>query len=218
MTLDSASIVDLVKRLVEKEKSGDRGASKELNRLLLNYLVDLAAGNSTAEKIFSLYFSEKISWLIKLKLFFISENDKADLKQDILLAVISQIKKGKFKSDKGDIGGYVYSIANNQVKNYLRKKNKLTSKNIRYNPSIHDISGEQQGNLPILTPQEITLLQKCNRELPEKYREIIRLVYYEGLKIGQVAKLLKINPVNKAYARKNLALKLLRECFSQKKF
>jgi hypothetical protein len=83
-----------LKKLLGRIKAKDREAQKELHALLQHAVACAKAEDKTAEEVLEIYLADKIEFVIRANPY-ISPADRADLKQDALMAIFSNIKNGK---------------------------------------------------------------------------------------------------------------------------
>ncbi len=102
------------------------------------------------------------------------------LSEDILQEVILKIIKKKIKiDDKAKEKYWIIRVTINMCKDYL--KSSWYRKNV-----------ELDDNLPYLPKEQSDILSEVLR-LPEKYKTVIYLYYYEEYSIKEISKILKSN-------------------------
>jgi RNA polymerase sigma-70 factor (ECF subfamily) len=115
-----------------------------------------------------------------------------DLAQEIFIKAYFSLPKFKFKSE---FGTWLYRIAVNHIKDYLRK-NKIRQKEISLEEVGRAIASEQ-GDRP---EEEQTgekrreLVWGALARLPEKYRVILTLRDIQGLSYEEIARILHLSP------------------------
>ena len=172
-------------RLVEKTKQGDEEA---FGLLVKKYKT----------KVFNLAYS------------FTRDRETADdMAQEVFIKVYYALEKFKFKSG---FGTWLYRIATNHFKDYLRKHAKE-----------RHISFEMLGREPFLSEDEIKkkeraqdtadrkkLLHQALRSLPEKHQVILSLRDIQGHSYEEIAGILKLSP-GTVDSRLHRARKMLRK-------
>ncbi|HBD24743.1 MAG: hypothetical protein A2566_03395 [Candidatus Zambryskibacteria bacterium RIFOXYD1_FULL_40_13] len=125
-----------------------------------------------------------------------------DILQTTWLKAIQDLPR--FESRAGaSFSSWLFAIAINECKQHWRK----SGREIPFDPILHD-----RGETDSATSDKI-LVEQILSLLSEDNREIIRLHYIAGLSTGEVAKVLKINPVTarvRMYRAMNLARTLLK--------
>ncbi|MCR5653939.1 MAG: sigma-70 family RNA polymerase sigma factor [Ruminococcus sp.] len=103
--------------------------------------------------------------------------DSQDIAQDVFLAImkkdISALSEEKLKA-------YIIRATINKCNDFHRKKSR------RKVISLEDAE-------PVFTPEEQNVLDEVN-SLPEKYRNVIYLHYYEGYRVNEIAEILGAKP------------------------
>lgn len=152
--------------LIERVRKGDQEAEQEL---LLRYI----------EQIRSMVCHQ------------IGERNEYldDLTNEICMALIENLRNGKFDPAKAKLGSYIYGIARNKVVDFQSRKSDATSE---------DISDQQIPAAPEITQQleDEELLEIMRRELTHlktKYRKVLLLRYYMERSIGEIAETLGIS-------------------------
>lgn len=117
-----------------------------------------------------------------------------DLAQEIFLKVYLSLPKFKFESE---FGTWLYQIAINHIRDYLRKYRKEKS-DLRLDDLPEMRSPEVDFSLRLSEQQEEErkkeLIRKKLEELPEKYRLILSLRDIQGLSYEEIGNILKISP------------------------
>ena len=176
----SASDNDI--ELIEKYKNGDK---------------------RSLEKIYYKYKKR----LLKIIWYYVHNIDDAeDVLQLLFIKIINNISKYKpYKDVK--FRTWLFRIAINTAKDFLKKKKKgeINIENLDF---IEDKSEKIEEK--IADKELIKEVRECIMLLPLKYREVISLIYFEGLKYDEVAEILS-RPIGTVKSRINYALKLLRK-------
>lgn len=134
-----------------------------------------------------------------------------DITQEVF--IVCYQKLSTYRGD-GSIKNWLLKITVNKCKDYLRSKwyRSIVPVNSKWNKFENSsISSEDY----ILLKNESLQLSKTVLSLPTKYREIIILFYYEGLKTREIKELIGLNEqtikTRLSRARKMLE-KVLKEC------
>ena len=108
--------------------------------------------------------------------------DAMDLTQDVFLKVYKAL--GSFRNESS-IYTWIYKIALNTANTFLRKNGRL---NQNY---IEDFG---ENSLKTREHEELkTILKAKIEELPQHYRDVIILHYFEGFDYNEIAEILDIN-------------------------
>ena len=115
-----------------------------------------------------------------------NRDDAEDLTNDIVLAILQSADKIK---DPNAFYGYVWGIASNTYKKFLRKKNRRMFEVLDEN-----ISDETDFTDDLLLREDIMALRRETALLSKEYRECTVAYYYDGLSSAEVSKKLIISP------------------------
>ena len=109
-----------------------------------------------------------------------NEDDALDIVHDAVCKSLANIKSLK---DINNIKSWIYQIVSNCAIDYIRKNKKYT-----------ELSDDLQNENAIgYDKYEDIDLQEALDRLPEKYRIVIILRYFEDMKIGDIAQILNEN-------------------------
>jgi len=141
-----------------------------------------------------------------------------DIAQEVFVKVWKKIKKYdsryKFKS-------WLYRIAKNTCLDYL-KKNKtinfsdldLNDDNLLFENLIKEASASPQAEME--SAEQSGMVNSAIDQLPEKYRETVKLHYQGGYKFMEIAEILK-ESIETIKSRNRRALILLKKLFNRNK-
>ena len=163
------------------------------------------------------YTEELLSWTMHK----ISDSESAkDIVQDTFLAVAKSVDQYKLESNPKT---WIFSILNNKISDYYRKKYRQVSK------ADYDILSSfftEHGEwIPDKQPQHwqndeknllddlefIEILNYCLEHLPHKFNAVIKMKYYSEKKPAEICQELDINSTNMWQMMHRAKLKL-REC------
>jgi RNA polymerase sigma-70 factor (ECF subfamily) len=132
-----------------------------------------------------------------------------DLAQEAFIKAYFALQTFQFKSE---FGTWLYRITVNHVKDYLRKKSKMSK-----------MLFEQMKEMPLVQESEIIKKEKeqiieqrkkfvhqCLQTIPEKYKLILSLRDIQGCSYEEITKILKISP-GTVNSRLHRARKMLRK-------
>lgn len=137
-----------------------------------------------------------------------------DIMEDTIVALIMKRKR----LDSGDdLHGYLYKIARNKSIDYLRRH----SRDVPLEDVQNVLSGGdvETDHFRRARNEQVYI---CMQALPEQYREVLHLCYFEGFSLPQVAKVLRrsMKQVYNLHTRAKNALKelLIKEGISYEEF
>ncbi|MBR1730962.1 MAG: sigma-70 family RNA polymerase sigma factor [Ruminococcus sp.] len=123
--------------------------------------------------------------------------DAEDITQNVFLSLMD--KDLNFQSEE-ELKAYIIRCAINKCKDFHRYKSRRKTIN------IEDLE-------PIAAPEKSSILDEV-KTLPEKYRVVVYLHYFEGYTLEQIGKILKINP-NTAGTRLRRAREKLKDILKE---
>jgi RNA polymerase sigma-70 factor (ECF subfamily) len=132
-----------------------------------------------------------------------------DLAQEVFIKAFFGLPKFRFKSE---FGTWLYRIAVNHVKDYLRKRGrmrKIPFENLLESQSVEEDEVTRKEKEQIME-QRKKLVHRCLQTLPEKYKVILTLRDIQGFPYEEISNILKISP-GTVDSRLHRARKMLRE-------
>jgi len=148
------------------------------------------------EKIYKLYSQELINISYGYTKNF---DDSFDIVQNVFYKLFASNKKFKTNNDEKY---WLIRVTINESKDFLRKKKKTTIVDTEILDTIQKDSKNNNG--------KIQLLKMLIRKLPEKYKSVIILHYYDLLQIKEISIVLNISE-NAVKKRLERARKMLKE-------
>lgn len=108
-----------------------------------------------------------------------NKEDAEDLAQDIILAILQSAPKMR---NENAFFGYVWAIAANTYKKFLRKRSQL-----QYSKIDENLVDEADFTENIVKEEEVRILRRELSLLSHEYRKCTIAYYYDGLSCGQIA-------------------------------
>lgn len=173
------------------------------------------SGDARAETELFSHFDARIIRKVRFSIG-TSNSDWQDLVAEIKIALLENLRDGKFDVDRGVLlGSYVFGITMNKIRDYFkfRKKQEIIS---AIPPDDNELSVDDE---PEVERQELRkILRTLLEKLKLKYKEVLYLRYYEELSINEISLKIKLPP-RRVSERINYAVKLLqKECKKEKLF
>lgn len=167
----------------------------------------IRAGDKEAEVELFFQFNQRISRRVYLSLG-AHTDDWKDIVSDIQIAVLLNLRDGKFDLNKGtSLGSYIYAIAHNKIQDYFRAQRKQKTMYSSLSAEVNIIVDEQSE----LEKEELrNRLRHVLSKLDLKYKQVLDLSYYEGLSVSEISRRIKLPP-RRVSERINYAIKLLRK-------
>ncbi len=141
-----------------------------------------------------------------------------DLAQEVFIKAYFALDKFRGKSE---FGTWVYRIAVNHCRDFLRKKNKMIQ--IPFENIIGKISAQEDEILPEEKEQEEAqrrkIVHSAIQALPDKYKTILSLRDIQDFSYNEIAKILDISPGtvdSRLHRARKMLRKKLEPFFSQK--
>jgi RNA polymerase sigma-70 factor (ECF subfamily) len=153
---------------------------------------------ASAEEEFVGLFSDRVRFLVLART---RDPEVArDLAQDVMLAVVSALRRGQLR-DPERLAGFVYGTARNVLNNYLRTRSRLPKED-----PIDDALNLAQPPARVDDSERMGLVRRALAFLDSTDRRILLLTLVEGLKPGQIGAQLGMTS-EVVRARKSRALK-----------
>ena len=132
-----------------------------------------------------------------------------DLAQEAFIKAYFALPKFQFKSE---FGTWLYRITVNHVKDFLRKKSKMSKllfEKMKEMPLIQENEMIEKEKEQIIE-QRRKLVHQCLKTIPEKYKVILSLRDIQGFSYEEITNILKISP-GTVDSRLHRARKMLRK-------
>jgi RNA polymerase sigma-70 factor (ECF subfamily) len=159
-------------------------------------------GDETAFKqLFDLYYQK----LFHVAFYFLKSKEQGE---EVVADVFFNLwMKRKMLRTISNIENYLYITTRNQALHYLKKQEKQTNINVSDLYHVEWIPDNETPELNLLNQEYKSLIQQAIYSLPEKCREVFRLVLSDKLKHKDIAQLLNISEktveahISQAYKR-----------------
>lgn len=144
-----------------------------------------------------LYLKYKSGFLLFLSKYELSDDDKLDIYQDSVIALIENARKGLLDDLKVELKTYLFSIGKFMAFRRLKQIPESPLENIEwYEVEKEDFSEELETGL---------------KKLGKRCYEILRLFYYEEKKLDEIQSLLEYEKKEVLKSQKSRCLKQLKE-------
>lgn len=152
-----------------------------------------------------IYLEHKEEFLGFSKKFSIQENDALDCYQDAIIALQEQAIKGNLDTLKSTIKTYLFGIGKYMMYEKARKNSKV----VFQDSPLKDTDIIEVDYYEEVTEQQ-QKLQKGIQQLGKRCREVLRLFYYRGFTIDEIAEHLSYENKNVVKSQKSRCLKQLK--------
>jgi len=196
----------------ERKKDINQKKNQEDRELILRILNN---NDELAYKILEKKYSKIVANLIRKMIK--DDDDVADLLQETFIKAFASLRSYKFEYS---FSSWLYRIASNNCIDFIRRRKfhfvsiHCDRNNSQDEPFIEIPDEDKTADAKIIEQEKQEIINKAINELPEKYREIIKLRHIEELDYTQIAKRLGMPlgsvKANLFRARKILHLSLKR--------
>lgn len=161
--------------------------------------------NGQKETLDEVYLEYKGGFLDFAKRYPIADDIALDVYQDSIIILYENIIQGKLNQLKSSIKTYLYAIGKYKIFALLKVESKLES--LQGDELVEDLTFFE-----IDTGEDrLKLLQKAYLQLGPKCQEVLKLFYYEGLKLEEIKEKLSYDSKNTVKSQKSRCLKQLKE-------
>lgn len=157
---------------------------KENNKTLIRRISE--DDELALRELFDIYYQK----LFHLALYFLKTKELAEeVTSDVFFIIW---KRRKTLTEIDDIEKYLYTSTKNQALHYLRRSSVIDSETLDLY-TVNLLPDENNPEEQLLNQEYQKLIQKAINSLPEKCREVFRLVLSDKLKHREIAQLLNIS-------------------------
>lgn len=116
-----------------------------------------------------------------------------------------------------NIKAFLYITTKNNCLNYLQYRQRQEAGRKEYESRLLRAENEKSIEMLMMEAELMQLIHQKIEGLPKKCKEIFKLTYFEGMKAGEIAKLLKIS-TSTVTTQRSIAIKYLKEVLSEEQF
>jgi RNA polymerase sigma factor (sigma-70 family) len=160
--------------------------------------------NGQKETLDEIYLEYKDGFLDFAKRYPIPADVVLDVYQDSIIILYENIIQGKLNQLESSIKTYLYAIGKYKIFAHLKVESKLESL------QRDELVGEMTF-FEIDTAEDRIKLQKAYLQLGPKCQEVLKLFYYEGLKLEEIQIRLSYDSKNTVKSQKSRCLKQLKK-------
>ena len=170
-------------------------------------------GNSEAERSLISRFGSRIARRVRYEIG-AQNDDWKDVVNEVLLAVLENLRAGRFDPERGAaLGSYIYGVTNNKIRDYFKfKKREQRKQPLENHPDLGAVENFDLEEQELRAHVRILL-----KNLKEKYQRVLYLRYFKELSIPEIAEDIQLPP-RRVSERLNYALKLLRKEMQRAKY
>lgn len=131
-----------------------------------------------------------------------------DVAQEVFCTLLKNLRQTNFLPEKYDsLSAYIWGVTHNKIREWRRKQNREKKHFIHGDPPENYVTEEASAEEALIEQENNLELREILRELPEPYRRILELFYFDGLVVRDISRMLGI-PAEEVSTKKNYALKL----------
>jgi RNA polymerase sigma-70 factor (ECF subfamily) len=170
------------------------------------YVRKLAEGDPEVQKHFVSHFSTLLR--IKLRIRLRSTQAVEDITQETFLRVLNSVRVNGVHNPER-LGGYVNSVCHNVMLENFRASTRHRQMPQETPEIIDDSADPTRG---VMEEQRLKIVRRVLSEMPEKDRELLRLLFFEERGKDRICKEMNVNPeylrvlIHRAKARFRAAL------------
>ncbi len=152
------------------------------------YVDRLVRGDAGTERDFVAYFSELL--VLKLRPRLGSPELVEDARQETFFRVLRTLREKGGLEDPGALGAYVNSVCNNILFETYRSQGRAPAQ------LPEDIPEDKRDTFAVLAArEEQAQVRQVLAELPDRDREVLRLLFFEEREKDEICRLLKVNRI-----------------------
>ena len=155
-----------------------------------NDIVDrIKSGDSTAATELFINYRAKIITIVQQRLGSNNQNCE-DICSEIEIALLINLREGKYDPLKGQLSAYIYGISLNKIREYY--KSEIKRRSIFEDLSSEMIVNSYENNSEPAYHERQEIMRNAICSLQNKYKEVIYLRFYEEKSISEIAEHLQI--------------------------
>ena len=175
----------------------------------LELIEKISAGDEVAISQFFQEFFPKIRREVASRVFHHYRNDFDEITSIVCLRLLESFRSGRFQpGSKQSLYGYMVGVIRNVI-------NKFATDKIRYDRMVYMdsiLNLEIDEDNTVENEEKIEMIKKAMAIIPEEYRTILLLRYFEKYKVADIAEMLEM-PREKVYDLLKYGITLLRKSF-----
>lgn len=153
-------------------------ATKDENRLIREIL----AGKS--ELFDELIAAHRLKLLSLIHSCKISDNDSQDILQQIQIKAFNGLSSF---DEKQDFGGWIYTIAKNAIRDFIRQQSRIRVANVDFQDAAHKAGFSSSPEETVILVQSIGEIQKLISSMEEKNQKIYELRFVKEFSYKEIA-------------------------------
>ena len=98
------------------------------------------------------------------------------------------LTRQRYYKDEAHLRAYLYKVARNKAIDYLRQR-----KNVVPLEDVEQVLGSGDPELALLETERNGAIYRCMQHLPEQYRQVLQLAYFDGFGIREISRITRTN-------------------------
>lgn len=168
-------------------------------------ILRIAKGDTEAEQLLFSQFQvlSKVGIMVRRRVTTSRENQN-DLINEIAIALLENLRRGKLDPEKGSLGTYMWGVARNKVRDFLKPHRVRKRQGQELEEYLLVDEPNSTGKL-----EDNDMLQKALSKLDEKYQNVLKMRYLKELEVPEIAEKLGRTPTQ-VYSQIHYGMSLLR--------
>jgi RNA polymerase sigma-70 factor (ECF subfamily) len=143
-------------------------------------------------------------------------DDWQDVFQSTAVSIFQALQKKQFDASKGPLSSFIYGITKNKISDYFNAKRRLRECGLPQEEELRQLIDNYSAEFAMVQDEAHLILKNCLKKLPERYRSVLKLRYFDELSMREIGRRLK-HSEQQIIDLHRYGLKKLRDCFFQKR-
>ena len=159
------------------------------------------------QEVYHRYKAEFITWMISQ--YSCQRLEALEIYHDSLLTISDQAKNGKFEVLRSSLKTYIYGVAKNKYREYLRKNKK------NYLRPVGDIPDREDEVVDLSQQDSLALVEECLDSLGDPCKSILELYYFHEMSMQDISEQMNYKNRNTVKNMKYKCLLRLKDLFGE---
>ncbi len=145
---------------------------------------------------------EKVTFMVRARVR-ASRDDHKDLISDVMMAILRNLREGKYTPEKGPIESYLAGIVRFKIVDFIKLKSRHARSELPEEHLLPEIDTRYERR------DLNAALRVAIQQLDKRYQEVLILKYFQDKPVSEISECLRITR-NQVYNRIHYALSILR--------
>lgn len=159
------------------------------------------------QEVYHRYKAEFITWMISQ--YSCQRLEALEIYHDSLLTMSNKAQNGKLDDLQSSLKTYIYGVAKNKYREYLRKNKK------NHSLLVQEIPDRKDEVIDTSQEDSINLVEKCLESLGDPCKSILELYYYHEMSMQDISEQMRYKNRNTVKNMKYKCLLRLKELFGE---